>query len=456
MCDTMVARPATSANGGLVFAKNSDREANEAQALLYVPAATHEVGTRLQCTYIDIPEARATHAVLLSKPYWMWGAEMGTNDKGLVIGNEAIFAKIKPQKEAALIGMDLLRLALERAATADEAVSVIAGLLSEFGQGGNCGHTSRFEYHNGFLIADAEGNALVMETVGRDWAVERVESIRSISNTFTIGTSIDGESKGLREAATGLGWRAGGTPLNLSETFADRTRSRFATGTERWCRTTELLEPKQGSINAGTMMSVLRDHGPRAQRDVDWRPDGLLGGSVCAHASFGPVRRFGQTTGSWITEIRDGKPVHWVTGTSSPDTGIFKPVFFGPGWDEGVQQTFGPAPTGRFDERSLWWRHERLHRAVLQDYAPRLNAYRAERDALEAKFRSDVDQYIARGCTASDAANLQQKCWAEAEKAEDRWLAKAASVKPRRGAGGSAFYRMHWHRLNRIAAFPVS
>ena len=455
MCDTMVARPAASANGGLVFAKNSDREANEAQVLACVPAAAHVAGESVRCTYIEIPQVPATHAVFFSRPYWMWGAEMGTNDKGLVIGNEAIFAKVKPQKDAALIGMDLLRLALERAANVDEAVAVIAGLLAEFGQGGNCGHTSRFEYHNGFLMADAAGNALVMETIGRDWVVERVETVRSISNTFTISTRIDGESKGLRRAAEALGWHAGKVPLDVSEVFADRTRSRFATGAERWCRTTALLEPKTGQIDAATMMAVLRDHGPRAARDKAWRPDGLLGGSVCAHASFGPVRRFGQTTGSWITEMRHGRAVHWVTGTASPDTGIFKPVFFGPGWEDKALPTFGPAPTGRFDGSTLWWRHERLHRAVLADYAQRLAVYQAERDALEEKFQYAVERLLADGADRVTADKLQRECWAEAEKAEDRWLSKVTAVPPRRGAGGSAFYRMHWARLNREAAFPA-
>ena len=38
MCDTLVARETGAAKGGMVFAKNSDREANEAQYPLFAPA----------------------------------------------------------------------------------------------------------------------------------------------------------------------------------------------------------------------------------------------------------------------------------------------------------------------------------------------------------------------------------------------------------------------------------
>lgn len=41
----------------------------------------------------------------------MWGAEMGANDKGVVIGNEAVWTKMNSpaDKEEKLLGMDLLR-----------------------------------------------------------------------------------------------------------------------------------------------------------------------------------------------------------------------------------------------------------------------------------------------------------------------------------------------------------
>ena len=38
-----------------------------------------EMSWYLQCTYIEIEQAAETLAVVLSKPAWMWGAEMGAN-----------------------------------------------------------------------------------------------------------------------------------------------------------------------------------------------------------------------------------------------------------------------------------------------------------------------------------------------------------------------------------------
>ncbi len=67
----------------------------------------------VQCTYISIPQVAATHAVVLSKPSWIWGAEMGANEHGVVIGNEALFTRVQCEGKA-LLGMDLVRLALER------------------------------------------------------------------------------------------------------------------------------------------------------------------------------------------------------------------------------------------------------------------------------------------------------------------------------------------------------
>ena len=58
------------------------------------PAADACPGGAGPCTYITIPQVERTNAVLLGKPYWIWGAEMGANEHGVVIGNEAVFTKL--------------------------------------------------------------------------------------------------------------------------------------------------------------------------------------------------------------------------------------------------------------------------------------------------------------------------------------------------------------------------
>jgi dipeptidase len=126
VCDTFVVLPQASADGAAIVGKNSDREPGEAHELVVVPAAAHPAGSAVECTYIQIPQVRRTNRVLLAKPYWMWGAEMGVNEHGVVIGNEALFTKSIDKGSRALLGMDLLRLGLERADDAEEAVDVIA------------------------------------------------------------------------------------------------------------------------------------------------------------------------------------------------------------------------------------------------------------------------------------------------------------------------------------------
>ena len=63
----------------------------------------------MSCSYIEIAQAEQTLAVLLSKPSWMWGAEMGANSAGVVIGNEAVWNRLSdPQHDlvSRLLGRD--------------------------------------------------------------------------------------------------------------------------------------------------------------------------------------------------------------------------------------------------------------------------------------------------------------------------------------------------------------
>ena len=167
-CDSLVARGATTRNGDTVFAKNSDRPALECQPLIQVQPATYTANQTVRCTHIEIPQADSSFGIIGSKPYWCWGFEHGLNDQGVVIGNHSVFTKETPS-EPGLIGMDIVRLALERARNTDLAIEVITGLVESYGQGGSGYADTDWSYNNSFLVADRD-KAVLIETSNRDWA----------------------------------------------------------------------------------------------------------------------------------------------------------------------------------------------------------------------------------------------------------------------------------------------
>lgn len=437
MCDTIVALPGSTGDRITLFGKNSDRERNEAQTVEISPRADHAPGAELACTYITIPQVRHTHAVLLCRPFWMWGAEMGANEHGVVIGNEAVHARTPPQEEPALIGMDLPRLALERAATAAEALDVITTLLARLGQGGSCGHLSPRFYHNSFIIADAT-EAFVLETMRRHWLVERVKGVRAISNAYSIGREADRVSADLRAEIQAAGWSNDAAP-DYAAVIGDAERDLISHGRARCERSTSLLRWREGRLTAADMMAVLRDHGSAATTDPDWHPQHATARTICMHAADG--ERGGQTVGSLISELRASDAVHWVTGTAAPCTSIFKPVLVGI-----PLPSHGPRPTDRFDARTLWWMHERLHRAMLGVFGVSLASIGGERDALEADFRARIAAVLDGGDTV-DQAQVVAACWQDAIATEERWLNEIHSATP----PGDADYRRGWLEMNRLA-----
>src|SRR5512142_2579313 len=135
-CDTLVVLPPRTARGATLFAKNSDRPPTECQPLFRAPRQTHPRGATLRCQYVEIPQAEETLGVLGSRPWWLWGFEHGLNECRVAIGNEALHARELPDA-VGLLGMDLVRLGLERGRTADEAKQVITAHLERYGQGGS-------------------------------------------------------------------------------------------------------------------------------------------------------------------------------------------------------------------------------------------------------------------------------------------------------------------------------
>lgn len=411
MCDTLVASPKNTEGQLMLFAKNSDRQRNEAHTIEIVPRAGHAPGASVRCTYIAIPQVPLTHAMLLCRPYWIWGAEMGANEHGVVIGNQGLPARAGVPDVPALTGMDLIRLALERAVRAAEAVEVITGLLEEYGQGGNCGHIKAAYYHNGFMVADNH-EAFVIETVGRQWLVERVQGVRAISNRYSINAEPYRQSSGLAALIHSFGGRA--EPGGYVDGLADSSMEHIGNSDGRRTCNTSLMQARTGRLGAADMMELLRNHSSAQELQLEWNTDCLVKRTICMHAG---EDRVAQTTGSMVSVLRQSRSLHWVTGSAAPCISIFKPVLI-----EAPLPTHGAAPSGWFDSRALWWRHEWLHRlAVMDDFHRFSEEIRPERDALEATFRLRMEKVLA-GATTDECSRVIADCWNEAAAMEDRWL----------------------------------
>ena len=141
----------------------------------------------------------------------------------------------------------------------------------------------------------------------------------------------------------------------------------------------------------------------------------------CMHA--GGLLAAGQTTASWISELGIDGDRHWATGSSSPCLSLWRPVKLNEPIDTGE-------PTGQPDERSLWWRHERINRRLIRHGTP------------AAQFAVDREQTQA-ALFAEPAAG-----WDLAE----AWLARQESVSPDAVAIAMPWWlRSYWGAVDRQA-----
>jgi secernin len=335
------------------------------------------------------------HAVLLSSPTWLWGAEHGVNEHGVAIGNERVrtthdAAKAKP----ALIGMDLVRLGLERSRTASEAVEVMAGLLESCGQGGIADATHGEAYDSSFLVADPM-EAFVLETAGTEYAIAPARGAVAISNRLGIGTGWTRASEAVEPGASFMQFRDAAE----NTAYAD---VRLA-ASHRF-----LDSAPAGGLTARATAAHLRDHGggpwgaPGESGLVQPPParvgEDFSGVTVCMH-----VRDVSVTAASMIAELPDalddGAPLRVYVAAGTPCASVYIPTF--------PRTAKGPPPFVPVEISG-----EELWRAA---------------DTLRQQVESDPD------ALASVRAVLQpveDEIWFEADEVlehPDRWAAVAGS-----------------------------
>jgi secernin len=344
-CDTLLSVAGEGSKRQVVFGKNSDRPWNEAQPLEMVPAAHHPPGSTVRCQTLTIPQAEQTLTVLGSRPWWLWGFEHGVNEAGVAIGNEGIYTR-DPIPSEGLLGMDLLRLGLERGTTAATAKRVITDHLEQYGQGGPAIYMGDSRYFNSFLIADRD-EAYVLETSGRHWVSKRTRDSVAIANLLTIEDDWDECSEGIETYARQRGWwtAPAGRRFNFRAAFEDRgmrgnTQDRY----EASCRF--IARDDRGGL--ARMMRHLRDHFEGGLVNVPDSPTGeRQPRPICLH----PGEWEAGTAASMVVDLTAiaEQPHAWCS-MATPCTSAFIPIPIG----AELPLPLVLAGSGH-EEHSMWW-----------------------------------------------------------------------------------------------------
>jgi secernin len=402
MSDSVVAVGAETRHGTTLFARNSNRRGGECQPFLQFPTAHHAPGSRVACSHIEIPQVAETYAVMGHSPWWVWGFEQGVNEHAVAIGCQTVFSNENLEDGPGLIGMDLVRLGLERGRDAREALEVIATLVESHGQGGAAFAPDGGGSHNSFLIAD-DRSAWVLETSNRRWGARRA-TLDACSNHYMLNGDWEIASRDLEPYARSRRWWRRPERLDLCAAYRSaEVPPHISSGRHR--RALELLALGSGNHDFDSMRSLLRDHGDDTQAfeasDSDHEHERYF--TLCAHSE--PIQ---WTTASVIAALPDTRLAPWPVWISfgTPCTGVFLPVYL-----DGVlpARLARGGPEARVD--SAWWTFKELQDAVLSDPERNTPYVRQRWAPFEQRLdneRSEVERAAQAAASARDEERAAQ------------------------------------------------
>jgi dipeptidase len=357
-CDSLVAMASATADGITLFAKNSDRPPRECQRIVQLARRRPAPGVLLRCQYLEIPEAGETAAILGSQPHWLWGLEHGVNEHRVAIGNQTVFTR-EPLGSIGLLGMDLVRLGLERARSARQALDVLTRLLEQHGQGGSGQLHVEWPYHNAFLIADPR-EAWILETSDRHWAARPVDALGNVTNGVAIGSDWTEASADLTEFAVAQGWwsRERGR-VDFAAAYGDASGVPPNLCAQRRERAAGLLAEMRGRLTRGALRAVLRDHYDESVFPVRREFDDPRFFALCMHAD--PLDN---TTAGMVAALPSdaSTPAAVWTCLGSPCVGAFVPLYL-----EGAVPEALAIGGAEPDATSPWWRMRELLTLVERD-----------------------------------------------------------------------------------------
>ncbi len=425
MCDTVCIPNQLTYNGFTLFAKNSDRPCNEAQYYVYVPAKDYTKGSKVRCTYMEIDQIKHTNAIILSKPHWIWGGEMGTNEFGVTIGNEALWTK-SPYEDKGLLGMDLLRLALERSKTAEDAFQILIDLLEKHKQGGNCIKNGISEYHNGFIICDHK-EAWVLETSGKYWIAEKIKGIRPLSNVLSIEKYDRIHSEAIKNAVEN-GWCKSEKNFLWSNDYLDHF-SPFNMGAVLRSGCIRRNASIENKAKVEDLITALRSHNGLSL-------DEAYTSAPCMHAGDKSPWKSNATL---IAEIEKDHVAYWGTGMSTPCAAPMKPF-----WFDAFPDNLIYAYDDQEKALSDWYYREQISRFITAGKIDE-NVYQDEMHVMEKQWMTEYK-------TVKSASQKKRQAFCNrVSKEEQTFIEKWIAIGEAGHANykGSNEYQSWWKEQNR-------
>jgi secernin len=334
--DMVAALGRATSDGITLFGSNCRRRGGQSLALHRGAGRAHAPEECIETGGGVLPQARETHTAVGVQTRGEWGYHHGVNVHGVAAGCTRLRTRLA-SPQSGLRGPDIVRLMLERAQTARQALDLATDFIRRHGQGAAC---SGEIGDNAFLVADA-AEAFVLETAGRHWAYQEVRQVRAVSDTCTVRQDWDGVAPGLAGLAIDSGWWPGdGSKVDFAGVAAP---TQAADAMRRWGRATFLLEEQNGYIDLSFIRRMLSDHYEGCPDEADPVLSRKGPSPLCLHGNS----MDGVATGtSLIVQLgsADPKRIAWFC-PGPPCIGVYLPVLLAGDLDE----AYGPARTSIYE-----------------------------------------------------------------------------------------------------------
>jgi hypothetical protein len=395
-CDMVAALGRATVDGHTLFGHNSGQPDRRVQSLRLVRGRPFELGQTVRTQHLELPQARQTFTVLGSQAAGTCGYEHGVNEHGVAVGRSPLRTRLPAG--AGLAGSELVRLVLERAASARQALDLLTDLVNRHGQAS--GAVIEEASDNAFLIADAH-EAFAVETAGHYWVCQHVEEVRAQGAVGTVRQDWDRIARGLSEHAIALGWwPEDGSKLDFAGAVCPGL-SEQAPALHRWGRATYLLGQQNGHIDTPFVRRILADHD--AEEANPGEKAGLPAPSLCRHKP-GPDET--ATAASLVVPLSaaPGRLVCAWCAFGPPCRSVFFPVFL-----EGeLPEAFS---AGDKEAVRMGVRTRQLH-AALESSEEMADAVRDHLGRLQARFDQEAEEFVVEAVTLKqhgDSAGLQRQ-----------------------------------------------